>query len=221
MTAASAMLLPLLLAATSVPTPSSATVASVASAASAAASAVASTVAATAGGGGDDDDDCVLDLAFVCLDDRALVYVRWLDKRDKLNVVGDIVTIVRKQPASRADDRSKVQRHRVVSTSLAPAIDEYFDTHTLRISLPWILDDDIDLELDQEGKKKKHTTHGYTRSTCESQGAADREWSLNAFRDVENITFEKYAFTFIQYVLLSMQIVYDLIVDRFRLLRMR
>lgn len=146
MSAASAMLLPLLLAATSAPHPSSATVASVASA-------VASTVAATAtGGSGDDDDDCVLDLAFVCLDDRALVYVRWLDKRDKLNVVGDIVTIVRKQPASRADDRSKVQRNRVVSTSLAPAIDEYFDTHTLRISLPWILDDDIDLELDQEGK---------------------------------------------------------------------
>lgn len=151
MSAASAMLLPLLLAATSAPPPSSATVASVASAA---ASAVASTVSAT--GGGDDDDDCVLDLAFVCLDDRALVYVRWLDKRDKLNVVGDIITIVRKQPASRADDRSKVQRNRVVSTSLAPAIDEYFDTHTLRISLPWFLDDDIDLELDQEGKTNGH-----------------------------------------------------------------
>lgn len=105
-------------------------------------------------------DDCVLDLAVVCLDDKLLVYVNWLEKRDKLNVVGEIVTIVKKQ-AARAEDRSKLQHQQQqhnnnnqqrVSTSLGPAIDEYFDTHTLRISLPWILDDDIDLELDQQGK---------------------------------------------------------------------
>ncbi|KAL4097039.1 hypothetical protein QTP88_021879 [Uroleucon formosanum] len=101
-------------------------------------------------------DDCVLDLAIVCLDDKLLVYVNWLEKRDKLNVVGDIVTIVKKKEAGLAEDRSKLQPqnskmhvHRV-STSLGPAIDEYFDTHTIRISLPWILDDDIDLELDQQ-----------------------------------------------------------------------
>lgn len=102
-------------------------------------------------------DDCVLDLAIVCLDDKLLVYVNWLEKRDKLNVVGDIVTIVKKKEAGLAEDRSKLQPHNSkphaqrVSTSLGPAIDEYFDTHTIRISLPWILDDDIDLELDQQG----------------------------------------------------------------------
>lgn len=103
-------------------------------------------------------DDCVLDLAIVCLDDKLLVYVNWLEKRDKLNVVGDIVTIVKKKEAGLAEDRSKLQTHNGkpqvqhrVSTSLGPAIDEYFDTHTIRISLPWILDDDIDLELDQQG----------------------------------------------------------------------
>lgn len=100
-------------------------------------------------------DDCVLDLAIVCLDDKLLVYVNWLEKRDKLNVVGDIVTIVKKKEAGLAEDRSKLQPHNNkphrVSTSLGPAIDEYFDTHTIRISLPWILDDDIDLELDQQG----------------------------------------------------------------------
>lgn len=100
-------------------------------------------------------DDCVLDLAIVCLDDKLLVYVNWLEKRDKLNVFGDFVTIVKKRYADPAEDRSKLQlsnksQHRV-STSLGPAIDEYFDTHALRISLPWILDDDIDLELDQQG----------------------------------------------------------------------
>lgn len=105
-------------------------------------------------------DDCVLDLAVVCLDDRALAYVDWLEGRDKLNVVGDFVTIVRKH-AGRAEDRSKPQRHQQrpaphgqrqrVGTALGPAIDEYFDTHTLRISLPWILDGDIDLELDRQG----------------------------------------------------------------------
>ncbi|KAE9540845.1 hypothetical protein AGLY_004090 [Aphis glycines] len=104
-------------------------------------------------------DDCVLDLAIICLDDKLLVYVNWLEKRDKLNVVGDIVTIVKKKEAGLAEDRSKLQPynnkpHRV-STSLGPAIDEYFDTHTIRISLPWILDDDIDLELDQQGRGKK------------------------------------------------------------------
>ncbi|CAI6364630.1 unnamed protein product [Macrosiphum euphorbiae] len=106
-------------------------------------------------------DDCVLDLAIVCLDDKLLVYVNWLEKRDKLNVVGDIVTIVKKKEAGLAEDRSKLQPHNSkphvhrVSTSLGPAIDEYFDTHTIRISLPWILDDDIDLELDQQGRGKK------------------------------------------------------------------
>lgn len=104
------------------------------------------------------DDECVLDLAIVCLDDKLLVYVNWLEKRDKLNVVGDIVTIVKKH-GGRAEDRSKLQQHHgsdsaAVRTSLGPAIDEYFDTHTLRISLPWILDDDIDLELDQQGKRE-------------------------------------------------------------------
>lgn len=101
-------------------------------------------------------DDCVIDLAIMCLDDKMLVYVNWLEKRDKLNVVGDIVTVVRKQPTVQpglAQDRSKLQptKNRRTSESLGPAIDEYFDTHTLRISLPWILDSDIDLELDQEG----------------------------------------------------------------------
>ncbi|KAL5242163.1 hypothetical protein ACI65C_009573 [Semiaphis heraclei] len=106
-------------------------------------------------------DDCVIDLAIVCLDDKLLVYVNWLEKRDKLNVVGDIVTIVKKKEAGLAEDRSKLQPHNSkphvqrVSTSLGPAIDEYFDTHTIRISLPWILDDDIDLELDQQGRGKK------------------------------------------------------------------
>ncbi|XP_026807015.1 uncharacterized protein LOC113549828 [Rhopalosiphum maidis] len=107
-------------------------------------------------------DDCVLDLAIVCLDDKLLVYVNWLEKRDKLNVVGDIVTIVKKKEAGLAEDRSKLQPHNSnkphthrISTSLGPAIDEYFDTHTIRISLPWILDDDIDLELDQQGRGKK------------------------------------------------------------------
>ncbi|XP_015374745.1 PREDICTED: uncharacterized protein LOC107169505 [Diuraphis noxia] len=106
-------------------------------------------------------DDCVIDLAIVCLDDKLLVYVNWLEKRDKLNVVGDIVTIVKKKEAGLAEDRSKLQQHNSkphvqrVSTSLGPAIDEYFDTHTIRISLPWILDDDIDLELDQQGRGKK------------------------------------------------------------------
>lgn len=102
-------------------------------------------------------DDCVLDLAVVCLDDKVLVYINWLEKRDKLNVVGDFVTIVKKH-AGHAEDRSKLQpphrddehRHRI-GTALGPAIDEYFDTHTLRISLPWILDDDIELELDDQG----------------------------------------------------------------------
>jgi len=105
----------------------------------------------------------------VCLDDKALVYVNWLEGRDKLNVVGDFVTIVKKH-AGRAEDRSKLQRHQQqpaaaphdqrqrVGTSLGPAIDEYFDTHTLRISLPWILDDDIDLELDQQGESRRPRT---------------------------------------------------------------
>lgn len=112
-----------------------------------------------------DDDDCVLDLAIVCLDDKLLVYVNWLEKRDKLNVVGDIVTIVKKKQAGRAEDRSKPQlqnklhQPQRVSTSLGPAIDEYFDTHTLRISLPWILDDDIDLELDQQSKYFYHVAN--------------------------------------------------------------
>lgn len=112
---------------------------------------LASSVAATSA------DDCVLDLAIVCLDDKLLVYVNWLEKRDKLNVVGDIVTIIKKKEAGLAEDRSKLQPQNIkqhvhrVSTSLGPAIDEYFDTHTIRISLPWILDDDIDLELDQQG----------------------------------------------------------------------
>lgn len=100
-------------------------------------------------------DECVLDLAVVCLDDKLLVYVHWLEKRDKLNVVGDIVTIVKKRPVGRLEDRSKLQHsdQRVqASESLGPAIDEYFGTHTLRISLPWILDDDIELELDQQGR---------------------------------------------------------------------
>lgn len=106
-------------------------------------------------------DDCVLDLAIVCLDDRVLVYVNWLEKRDKLNVVGDIVTIVKKGGGRLAEDRSKLQQqqqNKRVSTSLGPAIDDYFDTHTLRISLPWILDDDIDLELDQEGTARPNLT---------------------------------------------------------------
>ncbi|VVC41611.1 Protein of unknown function DUF1676 [Cinara cedri] len=107
-------------------------------------------------------EDCVLDLAIVCLDDKLLVYVNWLEKRDKLNVVGNFVTIVKKQYVGHAEDRSKLhlnynnkQPQQRISTSLGPAIDEYFDTHTLRISLPWILDDDIDLELDQQGRGKK------------------------------------------------------------------
>lgn len=99
-------------------------------------------------------DDCILDLAIVCLDDRVLVYVHWLGQRDKLNVVGDIVTVVRKRAAAvqqgTAQDRAKLQPPKG-QASLGPAIDEYFDTHALRISLPWIFDDDIDLELDQEG----------------------------------------------------------------------
>jgi hypothetical protein len=112
------------------------------------------------------DDECVLDLAIVCLDDKLLVYVNWLEKRDKLNVVGNIVTIVKKQ-VGRAEDRSKLHNNSAnsnkkqrVSTSLGPAIDEYFDTHTLRISLPWILDDDIDLELDQQGNYRAPSSLG-------------------------------------------------------------
>jgi len=117
-------------------------------------------------------DDCVLDLAIICLDDKLLVYVNWLEKRDKLNVVGDIVTIVKKKEAGLAEDRSKLQPqngkthvHRV-STSLGPAIDEYFDTHTIRISLPWILDDDIDLELDQQGNYINLSRGGAVQGTA-------------------------------------------------------
>lgn len=113
-----------------------------------------SALLASAAAASPSSDDCVLDLAVVCLDDKLLVYVHWLEKRDKLNVVGDIVTIVKKRPVGRLEDRSKLQQtdQRVqASESLGPAIDEYFGTHTLRISLPWILDEDIELELDQQG----------------------------------------------------------------------
>ncbi|XP_050430245.1 uncharacterized protein LOC126839172 [Adelges cooleyi] len=103
--------------------------------------------------GTSDEDECVIDLAVVCLDDKLLVYVNWLEKRDKLNVVGDLVTIVKKNGSF--EDRTKTPYQQRVSNSLGPAIDEYFDTHTLRISLPWILDGDIDLELDQQGRGKK------------------------------------------------------------------
>lgn len=127
-------------------------------------------------------DDCVLDLAIVCLDDKLLVYVNWLEKRDKLNVVGDIVTIVKKKEPGLAEDRSKLQSHdnrlpppHRVSTSLGPAIDDYFDTHTIRISLPWILDDDIDLELDQQGNNRALYDHYNVVGHCGSHHDRDRD----------------------------------------------
>ncbi|XP_050531779.1 uncharacterized protein LOC126900243 isoform X2 [Daktulosphaira vitifoliae] len=100
-----------------------------------------------------DENDCVVDLAVICLDDKLITYVDWLEKRDKLNVIGNLVTIVKK--TNNIEDRNKIPNQHKVSNALGPAIDEYFDTHTLRISLPWILDDDIDLELDQQGRGKK------------------------------------------------------------------